>query len=58
MNEKQRKEAMRAYYASIAFLDAQVGKGLDAVQRLKFLTTRLSCSGAITDISWGNMVSG
>ena len=35
MNEKQRKEAMRAYYASIAFLDAQVGKVLDAVQRLK-----------------------
>ena len=29
MDEKQRKEAMRAYYASIAFLDAQVGKLLD-----------------------------
>jgi iduronate 2-sulfatase len=35
MTEKQRKEAMRAYYASIAFLDAQVGKVLDAVDRLK-----------------------
>ena len=35
MNEKQRKESMRAYYASIAFLDAQVGKVLDAVDRLK-----------------------
>lgn len=34
MNEKQRKDAMRAYYASIAFLDAQVGQVLDALKRL------------------------
>ncbi len=35
MTEKQRLEAMRAYYASILFLDAQVGKVLDALGRLK-----------------------
>jgi len=35
MNEKQRKEAMQAYYASIAFLDAQVGKLLDTLDRLR-----------------------
>lgn len=35
MTEKQRKEAMRAYYASIAFLDVQVGKVLNALDRLK-----------------------
>ena len=35
MNEKQRKEAMQAYYASIAFMDAQVGKLLDALERLR-----------------------
>ena len=26
MNEKQRLEVMRAYYASILFMDAQVGR--------------------------------
>jgi uncharacterized sulfatase len=35
MTGKQRLEAMRAYFASILFLDAQVGKVLDAVNRLK-----------------------
>ncbi|MDW8353609.1 MAG: sulfatase [Bryobacterales bacterium] len=35
LNERQRKEAMRAYYASISFLDAQVGKVLDALERLQ-----------------------
>jgi uncharacterized sulfatase len=35
MSEKQRREAMQAYYASIAFLDAQVGKLLNALDRLK-----------------------
>jgi uncharacterized sulfatase len=35
MSESQRKDAMRAYYASIAFLDAQVGKILDGLERLK-----------------------
>jgi len=37
MNEQQRREAMRAYYASIAFMDAQVGKLVEALERLKQL---------------------
>ena len=35
MSLEQRKEALQAYYASIAFLDAQVGKVLDALDRLR-----------------------
>jgi uncharacterized sulfatase len=35
MNEKQRLDAMRAYYATILFLDAQVGRVLDALERLR-----------------------
>ena len=35
MTLQQRKEALQAYYASIAFLDAQVGKVLNALDRLK-----------------------
>lgn len=35
MNEKQRLDALQAYYASISFMDAQVGKLLDALERLK-----------------------
>jgi iduronate 2-sulfatase len=31
LNEQQRKEVIRAYYASVTFMDAQVGKLLDAV---------------------------
>jgi uncharacterized sulfatase len=34
MTEKQRLEAMRAYYATVLFLDAQVGRLLDALRRL------------------------
>jgi uncharacterized sulfatase len=34
LTEKQRLEAMQAYYASILFLDAQVGKLLAALKRL------------------------
>lgn len=37
MNEQQRREAMRAYYASISFMDAQVGKLLEALERLGLL---------------------
>lgn len=37
MDEKQRKEAMRAYYAAITFLDVQVGKLLDALERLRLV---------------------
>lgn len=32
MNEEQEKKAVAAYYASVAYLDAQVGKVLDALE--------------------------
>lgn len=35
MTERQRLEAMRAYYATILFLDAQIGRLLDTLNRLK-----------------------
>jgi iduronate 2-sulfatase len=34
MTDSQRRQARQAYYASISFLDAQVGRVLDAVDRL------------------------
>jgi uncharacterized sulfatase len=37
LTEKQRVEVIRAYYATILFLDAQVGRVLDAVERLKLV---------------------
>src|SRR5262249_46462423 len=35
MTDQQRREALQAYYASITFMDAQVGRLLDALDRLK-----------------------
>lgn len=35
IGEDKQREAIRAYYASIAFLDANVGRVLDALDRLK-----------------------
>lgn len=41
VNEQQQREAIQAYYASISFLDANVGRLLDALERLKLTANTL-----------------
>ncbi|MGH9854798.1 MAG: sulfatase/phosphatase domain-containing protein, partial [Blastocatellia bacterium] len=41
VNEQQQREAIQAYYASISFLDANVGRLLDALDRLKLADNTL-----------------
>ena len=47
MDKKQRKEAMRAYFASVSFLDAQIGKLLDTLDRLRL-------AGDTTIVLWSD----
>jgi arylsulfatase A-like enzyme len=35
MTDEQRKQAIQAYYGAVTFMDAQLGKVLDALERLK-----------------------
>ena len=46
LNEKQRLEVMQAYYASILFMDAQVGRLLQAWSACNCASERRSFSGA------------
>jgi uncharacterized sulfatase len=39
--ERQRREFMRAYFAGISFVDAQVGRVVDTLERLRFLDTTI-----------------
>ncbi|MCI0391272.1 MAG: sulfatase [Acidobacteria bacterium] len=41
VNEQQQREAIQAYYASISFLDANVGRLLDALDRLRLADNTL-----------------
>jgi iduronate 2-sulfatase len=47
MTVLQRREAIRGYYASVAFLDVQVGKLLDALDRLRL-------TQSTTIVFWGD----
>jgi iduronate 2-sulfatase len=41
LSEQQQREALQGYYASISFLDANVGRLLEALERLKLLDNTL-----------------
>jgi len=51
LTDDLRKQALQAYYASISFMDAQVGAVVDAVDRWALLRRPSSSSTAITAIT-------
>ena len=57
MDLNQQKGTLRAYYASVSFVDALVGKILTALEATS-KTTPSSSSPATTDTTWANTTFG
>ena len=58
MDLNQQKGTLRAYYASVSFVDALVGKILTALEATASRTTPSSSSPATTDTTWANTTFG
>ena len=55
---EQAREMIRAYYASVSFVDAQVGRGLEALDRLHLRENTIVVFWAITVITSARRASG
>ena len=58
MDVRRQKKAVGGYYASVAYMDAQVGKVLDALDAPAWTRTRSSSSPATTATTWASTTSG